>query len=647
MHMERVLEGSLTVITGTSREVNAALRESVGAATQLPTDWVVNEKKIACLLRCADAAHIDHRRAPSMLYALSKPKGDSDKHWRFQHKLNKVTRVSDALVFSSGQDFNLEEAPAWWLCFDVVKMIDRELSLSNALLQDIGVHSFAASRVYGVESPRILAGQIRPNGWQPVDAEIRVTDPAQLARTLGGRNLYGQSAYAPIRELLQNAVDAIRARRKLEGRSRDWGRIKLTLETARPRSVDENWLHIDDTGVGMSERVLVGPLLDFGRSLWNSPLMQEEFPGLESRGIKPIGKYGIGFFSIFMLGERVNVISRPYKAGLEATRVLEFSSLSSRPILRNAKDGELPTDFTTRISVRIADLGAFEESDDPYFLYVYRRRGPYTIHKILSERVRHLISAVDVRIELEDRVSRAGFLHEPDWINSPAELFLEENLAAISDEERRVITTAHQHLLSVVETPSGECVGRAALWMFSEGNFRFRDLPNSVSVGGFVYPGASEFEYVGVLAGDTVEVRRGTAVRDVPKQLLAKWATNQARLIEAEKFQIADLMGHATRSSSWGVIPWASRSAFVAEVSLHFLNLKRLVSAKSSIYVPVDRTYDDNLKFVRISELGTIVFTHTPVQQLIAIHLGRQRDLLSRELARSIVEDGSQGRSYD
>ena len=244
--------------------VNAALRESVGAATQLPTDWVVNEKKIACLLRCADAAHIDHRRAPSMLYALSKPKGNSDKHWRFQHKLNKVTRVSDALVFLSGQDFNLEEAPAWWL-----------------------------------------------------------------------------------------------------------------------------------------------------------------------------------------------------------------------------------------------------------------------------------------------------------W------------------------------------TPSGECVGRAALWMFSEGNFRFRDLPNSVSVGGFVYPGASEFEYVGVLAGDTVEVRRGTAVRDVPKQLLAKWATNQARLIEAEKFQIADLMGHATRSSSWGVIPWASRSAFVAEVSLHFLNLKRLVSAKSSIYVPVDRTYDDNLKFVR------------------------------------------------
>ena len=212
--------------------------------------------------------------------------------------------------------------------FDVVKMIDRELSLSNALLQDIGVHSFAASRVYGVESPRILAGQIRPNGWQPVDAEIRVTDPAQLARTLGGRNLYGQSAYAPIRELLQNAVDAIRARRKLEGRSRDWGRIKLTLETARPRSVDENWLHIDDTGMGMSERVLVGPLLDFGRSLWNSPLMQEEFPGLESRGIKPIGKYGIGFFSIFMLGERVNVISRPYKAGLEEQGYWNFPHLA-------------------------------------------------------------------------------------------------------------------------------------------------------------------------------------------------------------------------------------------------------------------------------------------------------------------------------
>jgi hypothetical protein len=175
--------------------VNSELRQTVGAATDLPTEWTTNERKIACLLRCADAAHIDHRRAPSMLYTLSRPKGDSDKHWRFQNKLNKATRRGDALLYSSGQDFEIEEAPAWWLCFDTIKMIDKELSQSNALIQDIGVSPFAASRVFGAESPRILAGQIRPNGWRPVDAEIRVTDPANLARTLGGQNLYGSGSF--------------------------------------------------------------------------------------------------------------------------------------------------------------------------------------------------------------------------------------------------------------------------------------------------------------------------------------------------------------------------------------------------------------------------------------------------------------------
>jgi hypothetical protein len=38
------------------------LRNSVGAAADLPQDWKVDEIKVACLLRCADAAHIDHRR---------------------------------------------------------------------------------------------------------------------------------------------------------------------------------------------------------------------------------------------------------------------------------------------------------------------------------------------------------------------------------------------------------------------------------------------------------------------------------------------------------------------------------------------------------------------------------------------------------
>src|ERR1041385_3113428 len=149
-------------------------------------------------------------------------------------------------------------------------------------------------------APEFFARHVRPSGWRPVNAEIKASDPVSLARTLGGQHLYGRGAFAPLRELLQNSADAIRARRRLEDRSDEWGEARIILETIKASAGDEIWLHVDDTGIGMSERVLVGPLLDFGRSLWNSPLLQEEHPGLESRGIKPIGKFGIGFFSVFM-----------------------------------------------------------------------------------------------------------------------------------------------------------------------------------------------------------------------------------------------------------------------------------------------------------------------------------------------------------
>jgi hypothetical protein len=516
--------------------LNTELRDTVGAATELPLEWTVNEIKVACLLRCADAAHIDHRRAPSMLYALSKPKGTSDTHWRFQHKLRKPTLLHGSLLYSSGQDFALDEAQAWWLCYDAIRMIDHELSSSNALLQDIETGMFAVSRVYGAESPRILARHVRPLGWRPVDAEIKVSDPAQLANTLGGRNLYGRGAYAPIRELLQNAADAIRARRRLEDRDVAWGRIRLILESAG----SDTWLHVDDTGVGMSERVLVGPLLDFGRSFWNSPLLQEEFPGLESRGIKPLGKFGIGFFSVFLLGDNVKVITRPYNGGLEDARVLEFSSISARPILRNAEAVELPIDFTTRVSVRLKDLK--ELSEPLTHSLIFRQQHPEVpqyldIHQIIAQRIRRLIAGLDVTTELDDKISKTKYLHNADWRTSAAEQFLDEILSEVPQSARKEIIQIHERLLSPLESQSGEYLGRAALWMHPSDDRHPPAEVSSISVGGFSYPPRrTNFRFVGLLTGDTQDVTRRTADPQVSQPVIASWASQQAKLIDPSKF---------------------------------------------------------------------------------------------------------------
>jgi len=93
----------------------------------------------------------------------------------------------------------------------------------------------------------------------------------------------------------------------------------------------------------MSTVVLTGPLIDFGNSFWKSSLAIQEFPGLASAGMKARGKYGIGFFSVFMLGDHVRVVTRRFDRDLRSAKILEFrNGLGSRPNLMEAAPEEVP-----------------------------------------------------------------------------------------------------------------------------------------------------------------------------------------------------------------------------------------------------------------------------------------------------------------
>jgi hypothetical protein len=336
-------------------QLEALLGNRIGAYASLPSEWTVDPITIACLLRCADAAHIDERRAPRFLRTLVRPGGLSAAHWSFQSKLAKARVESDALVYTSGPEFELTDAEAWWLCFDTIRMINRELSEVDVLLENTGRDRFAARRVRGAESPSALAAYVRTKGWTPVDTQLRVSDVPRLVRLFGGAHLYGNDLRIPIRELVQNSSDAIRARRLLQNLDASTGRVLVTIRSES----DGYWLEVEDDGVGMSDRTMTGSLLDFGKSFWTSDAIKLEFPGLIAKGMAATGRFGVGFFSIFMLGDIVRVTSRRFDAALTASKTLEFrSGLETRPILRDALVSEYLQQGGTRVSVRL--------KDDPY-----------------------------------------------------------------------------------------------------------------------------------------------------------------------------------------------------------------------------------------------------------------------------------------
>ncbi len=386
-------------------KVATTLRNQVNAPAGYPTEWRIDPIKIACLLRCADAAHIDNERAPDFLHALIKRQGVSFNHWQAQNKMSKVDldildSSRSTLLFTSTTDFREADSDAWWIAYDAVCLVEKEIKSCNALLESRNKSDapvFQVTRVKGVESPQVMKSHITVEGWSPCSAELHVGNIEKLVKNLGGENLYGthtDQLEITIRELVQNARDAIHARRRIEPGFQ--GKILIRLD--RKEGLD--WLIVEDDGVGMSERVLTGPLLDFGTSFWASSLVQNEFPGLRSSGFKPIGQFGIGFFSVFMIAEEVCVTSRSWREGMANTKQIHFKNgLSFRPILRN----NTPADFTSSTSTQIKlRLKSSSLSEDLKIEIKRNTVGAKNLNVHVNEYLSAIVAGLDVDVSFSD-----------------------------------------------------------------------------------------------------------------------------------------------------------------------------------------------------------------------------------------------------
>ena len=322
--------------------------------------WVVDPLKIACMLRVADAGHMDGNRAPSFLLRVLQMNSLSRTHWRAQNRLGRLTVKQDdptQLVIASASPFPRAESAAWWVAFDLINTFDKELRQCNAVLKTSpgGPRPrFARKSVTGSGQVNELVKYVETVGWEPTDSTVHVSDVAKLVTDLGGEQLYGKDAdrlYVALRELIQNAADAIGVRRSLPGSGEFSGRIYIRLKVRK----GGGWiLQVDDNGVGMSQTTLTSDLLDFGRSFWASERAAREFPGVHSSGYIPIGRFGIGFFSIFMAAKKVNVYSRRFDKGLDEVRRLSFpNGISLRPMLSIERPDDLGMDLCTRVELEL------------------------------------------------------------------------------------------------------------------------------------------------------------------------------------------------------------------------------------------------------------------------------------------------------
>lgn len=506
----------------TVSELENKLPKTLGAPSMFSSSWTIDPLKLACILRIADAVQIDDRRAPSFLRTIRKPSNISDSHWNFQQKLYQPRLERNRLIYTSKSPFQINEVDSWWVCHDTLHMIDNELKEVDSLLVDTNHQKLKAIGVASIEDPIRLSKLIGTEGWQPVDTKIKVTNVAKLVSSLGGKQLYGDNSIVPLRELIQNASDAIRARRIIENEPPEFGDIIVRFG----KDSFGDFIEVEDNGIGMSPKVLIGPFLDFGQSFWGTSLMHEELPGLESKGFAPTGKYGIGFFSVFMWGAKVSITSKRFENGRDSSLVLEFNNgISSRPILRKASHEEFIRDGGTRIRVWISKSRILDKILERHD----RRRNKIDA----AELIESVCPSIDCNIFLEEKSKKRQIIQANDWITIPALNLLKRIVGksyykALDQGERQLLIELSKNM-TLLKEDDGRIVGRLFLYTEERANYDSIHIEGKVTIGGMSSSGLTGL--IGVLLGDSDRASRDIGVPIVSTSKIREWASNQADLL--------------------------------------------------------------------------------------------------------------------
>ena len=119
-----------------------------------------------------------------------------------------------------------------------------------------------------------------------------------------------------IREVISNASDALEKLQYQYMTGKDVDESELPLEINIGTDQEKRTLTIKDHGIGMTREELVDNLGTIARSGSKAFLQELEKMGQgDTREKNIIGQFGVGFYSAFMVADKVDVYTRSYVPG--------------------------------------------------------------------------------------------------------------------------------------------------------------------------------------------------------------------------------------------------------------------------------------------------------------------------------------------
>ena len=251
----------------------------------------------AVLLRLADILDFDPTRAPETLFkhiGLDKPTDTEMEKSSGEYKKNSVGKLifrNGKIIYSAVLDSpqikkEVEEYLNW---------AERELKASQSYIKKFNTDW------NNLKLPQKIERKIQLSSCD--SGEFKVTmNQDRIIELLTGKNLYSDPCVF-VRELLQNSIDAILWREKID---RDFNAKrdgKITITTWHEAS-GQGWFRIEDNGTGMDKDIIEKYFLKVGCSYYNSDDFKRDKKNFEKVGdYKPISRFGIGILSCFLSDE--------------------------------------------------------------------------------------------------------------------------------------------------------------------------------------------------------------------------------------------------------------------------------------------------------------------------------------------------------
>lgn len=386
----------------------------------------VNMVYLAVILRLADILDFDRERTPDVLYqAMNFSNRVSLTEWEKHRSISGWEISRHRIRFTAACIHPIYQKTI----LRFMDWIDEELAGCHEC-----VNRFPASfQKYRLELPmktdrsRIAA---KDGSYIYYDLEFSISRD-EIVSLLMMDGLYGSKSLC-IRELLQNALDALRYRKKLfEKDNIRWEDGKVEFR----HYVDEygrEHVSCTDNGIGMDEHVVTRFLTRVGRSFYKSPEFYKEQAEMKRKGIvfNPCSQFGIGFMSCFMLGNSIVIHTRKdYGHGKKAGRPLEveISGLNGLIVIREGQEDQPAgtcVDITGREKPRYLDWW----NDDVRLLDVlegYSLANEFPIHAVCE--LKEIEGGLDLPAGIEHRKTFLAERLAPEYIRTYEQDFNELN----------------------------------------------------------------------------------------------------------------------------------------------------------------------------------------------------------------------------